>query len=182
MRACACGISRGGSRKGSRKRSGAAGTGGLIDFAELERRWPEGALEADLAYQQARSWVQLFSARNGWPAVAAVLASTLAAPATPETAREPTLSEGSNAPSPFSRAVLDVTGHPLSDWHADWRRSLSEGKPPWWLWLVQDVGAVVWFLLAVVCGVAFFGLRRRRRRQIAALPDDPLPPGAPGSV
>lgn len=154
----------------------AAGTGRLLAFESLERAWPTGPWEADLAYQQARRWVEIVADRAGEASLGRIFTGALA-PADP------------SDPAPaFDRALRAATGHPLSDWHADWRLALDERRGRWWLWLVEDLGSVLWALLAVGSAAAYvLVLRGRRRRQIAALPDDaapgppPVPPEPPGT-
>lgn len=139
----------------------AAGTGGLLDFDRIATSWPREAREADLAYQQSRRWIEVLVQQSGAQAPANVLRRALA------------FARSGAAEAAFERALLDVTLHPLSDWHADWRGSLEEQGGRWWLWFVTDLGAVLLAALALVCAAAYWGLRRLRRRQIEALPDDP---------
>jgi len=141
----------------------ALGTGQLLDFETLERLWPTDAYAADLAYQQSRRWIGLLIARQGWSVVPALLARV----------REE--AEASTPTQALDRALRLVTGHPLSDWHADWRIALEERRDRWWLWFFVDLDGLVWTFIALVCAGSFFVLRRRRRRAIDALPDGPLP-------
>jgi hypothetical protein len=142
----------------------ALGTGRLLDFRDIERFWPVDAFSADLAYQQGRRWVALLVLREGWAVVPRLLEHVRAddAATTPSEA--------------LDRALLPLTGHTLSDWHADWRAALEERRDRWWLWLFVDLDGLLWTFLAVVCAGAFFVLRRRRRRAIEALGDDPSEP------
>jgi hypothetical protein len=146
----------------------ALGLGELIDFRNLSTTWPEDAFQADLAYQQGRRWVSLLVAREGWGAVRRVLEQVLAAP-------------GPQPPEQVLDAALwSVTRHGLSDWHADWRSAIERQRPGWWLWFLTDLGGLLIMVTAVICGLAYFGLRRRRRRAIEALPDEPpFEAGAP---
>jgi hypothetical protein len=148
----------------------AAGTEGLLAFEQIERVWPREAPVADLAYQQSRRWIELLVERRGADAPGAVMRRTLA------------LAREAGAEAAFDKALLDVTLHPVSDWHADWRTSLVSTSGDWWLWFFTDLGGALLAALAVVCGATFWALKRRRRRQIEALPDDPprdLPDDAP---
>jgi hypothetical protein len=140
----------------------AAGTGGLLAFEQIERAWPREAADADLAYQQSRRWIDLLVERRGADAPGAVLRRTLA------------LAREVGAEAAFDKALLEVTLHPVSDWHADWRTSLVSASGDWWLWFFTDLGGALLAALAVVCGATYWALKRRRRRQIEALPDDPL--------
>ncbi len=152
----------------------ALGTGRLLEFETLERVWPSDAYAADLAYQQSRRWIALLIARHGWTVVPRLLVEVRAA------------SEASTPTQALDRALQTVTGHPLSDWHADWRIALEERRDRWWLWFFVDLDGLLWTFLALVCAGAFFVLRRRRRRAIEALPDETLsdegdpPPAPPG--
>lgn len=143
----------------------AAGTGALLDFTTLERAWPAHSTEAGLAYLQSRSWVQHLLARVGWERVRSVLARLVA-----DAAADADL--GLNA---FDRALLQATDHAASDWHADWRTALQQRSSDWWLWFLEDLDGALWALVALVCGLTYFALRRRRRREIEALPDEPGP-------
>ena len=78
----------------------------------------------------------------------------------------------------FERIVFKHTGLSVDDWHDSWKRSLSDRPSPWYHLVFKDVS---WFLLMCVSllGVfAFLFVRRRRKRQIDALPDGPMPPGS----
>jgi hypothetical protein len=141
----------------------ALGTGRLLEFETLERSWPADAYAADLAYQQSRRWIALLVARHGWDVVPRLLAQVREA-------------AGASTPTEaLDHALRTVTGHPLSDWHADWRLALEERRDRWWLWFFVDLDGLLWTFLALVCAGAFFVLRRRRRRAIEALADDPSP-------
>ena len=65
----------------------ATGTGSLLAFDDLAFTWPERAANADLAYQQARRWVEVLVARAGWPAPRRVFERVLAP--VPEGERRP---------------------------------------------------------------------------------------------
>jgi hypothetical protein len=142
----------------------AAGTGALLPFERLEHTWPARAEDADLAYQQARRWVDVLVARAGWAALARVFERALATPP-----------EGEPAGGAFDRALREATDHPRSDWDAEWRKALAERRGKWWLWFLGDFDGLLWFVVALVSAGAFFFVRRRRRRQIEALPDEPAP-------
>lgn len=151
----------------------ALGTDTLLDFETIELRWPAEAFAADLAYQQSRRWVALLTTRETWAVVPKILAHVRAD------------TESKTPAQALNAALRATTGHPLSDWHADWRLALEERRDRWWLWFFVDLDGLVWTFIALVCAGAFFVLRRRRRRAIAALDDDPpaeeddLPPGPP---
>lgn len=142
----------------------ASGTGTLLPFEQLENTWPARAEDADLAYQQSRRWVDVLVARAGWPALARVFERALDTPP-----------EGEPAGGAFDRALREATEHPRSDWDAEWRQALEERSGKWWLWFFGDLDGVLWALAALVSVGAFFVVRRRRRRQIESLPDDPVP-------
>lgn len=137
-----------------------------LSFRSLDGTWPADMLQADLAYKQARRWVALFLAREGWDGARRLLAH---------------VRDDGEAASPeeaLDRALRAVTGNGLSDWHADWRIAIERERPGWWLWLLQDLGGVLLSLLALGCALGYASLRRRRRRAIEALPDDADPPPA----
>ncbi|MFM8980462.1 MAG: hypothetical protein ACKOSS_08375, partial [Planctomycetia bacterium] len=138
-----------------------------IAFSALDTAWPGETLAASLAYQQARRWVGLFIAREGWAGVRGLLAAV----------RDDR--DSSSPAEALDRALRSVTGNGLSDWHADWRLSVQRERPGWWMWLLQDVGGVLLMLLALGCALGYASLRRRRRRAIEALPDEPEAPAAP---
>lgn len=146
--------------------------GDELSFAALDTAWPADALQASLAYQQARRWVGLFIAREGWASVRSLLAAV----------RDDR--ESANPDEALDRALRAVTGNGLSDWHADWRIAVQRERPGWWMWLLQDVGGVLLMLLALGCALGYASLRRRRRRAIEALPDEPdlAPPPEEASV
>ena len=56
----------------------------------------------------------------------------------------------------------------------------SRGRIPWFHLLLRDFQGTILAGLAVIGGVAFLVIRRRRRRQIARLPDGPEFPGFEG--
>jgi hypothetical protein len=147
----------------------AVGMGTLLSFEDLEHTWPARAEDADLAYQQARRWVDVLVGRAGWPALAQVFERALESPP-----------QGEPLDEAFDRALREATGHPRSDWDAEWRAALEERRSKWWLWLIEDFDGVLWALAALVSGGAYFVLRRRRRRQIESLPDEPAPGGTDG--
>jgi hypothetical protein len=142
----------------------AVGTRALLPFEQLEHTWPERAVDADLAYQQSRRWVDVLVARAGWPALARVFARALATPP-----------EGESPAAAFDRALREATDHPRSDWDAEWRAALEEKTGKWWLWFFGDLDGLLWAVVALVSAGLFFVVRRRRRRQIDSLPDDPVP-------
>lgn len=139
----------------------AAALGRLLEFANLERAFPTAPEQADLAYQQSRRWVEHLVARKGWAGVREVLANVLAGP--------------SDVPpsEALSRALRSATLHDLGEWHGEWQLTLRERGGRWWLWLLTDLGGVLLALLAVLGAALFATVRRRRRRQMASLPDEP---------
>jgi hypothetical protein len=147
----------------------AVGTARLLPLESLASSWPVDATDADLAYQEARRWVDVVVARAGWPAVRRIFERVLEGGA------------GEDPSRAFERAVLEATGHPVSDWDAEWRLALEERASGWWMWLLGDLGTLLWAALAVTCALVYvFVLRGRRRRQIAELPDEvAVPPPSP---
>ena len=135
----------------------------LLVFEDLRSAFPEDARGADLAYKQSRSWVRYVTGRVGWEAFRGVL-EDLAAGRGGETPGEA-----------FATALRVRTGEALGSWHVAWRVALEEEASPWYQLLLRDFHGALIAGLAVVGAGAFVLVRRRRRRQLAQLPDEPLP-------
>ncbi len=144
----------------------AATFGRLIPFDEIARAWPSAAGRAALAYRQGRSFVRFFRDESGWDHVQKILASL---------ADGGGVREGPAAGTPFQELVQQYSGLPLSHWTALWRVQTEEEADPWVQLLLRDFMGTVFFLIAFMALLAFWFMRRRRKRQIAALPDYPLP-------
>ena len=69
---------------------------------------------------------------------------------------------------------MQISGLPLSHWTALWAVQTEEQADPWFELLVRDFMGTIFFLIALAGLVAFWFMRRTRKREIAALPDDPL--------
>lgn len=144
----------------------AAKWSGLIPMEDIRAQWPADASEAALAYRQGRSFIQYFVRKRGWDDLRAILSD---------------LADGKGASvSPaagphFDELVYRQTGTSLSKWQAEWTIHLEETADPLFYLLLRDLTGTIFFVIALTGLVAFWFLRRRRRRQIAALPDDPDP-------
>lgn len=149
----------------------AARFGRLIPFDEIETRWPDAGERAALAYRQGRSFVRYFRDRSGWDRIQAVLA---------DLADGRGESESLAAGTPFEELVFEHSGSTVSHWHATWRQHVKETAAPWFHLLFRDLTGTLLFGASLVSLGAFFVLRRSRKRQIAALPDHPMPPGQQG--
>lgn len=157
----------------------------LLEFRDLAGGFPADAYDADLAYQQSQRLVGFVVQEAGWPAVRATLAALLRQDG-------PASQPGDPPDRALDLALREATGRDLGAWTAAWRHSLLERRSRWWLWLVSDVGGVVMLGMALLGLALFTRVRRRRRRQIEALPDEPeprspadsvpLPPGEPGDL
>ncbi len=144
----------------------AATFGRLIPFDDIAKTWPVEAGRAALAYRQGRSFVQFFRDRSGWDHLQRILASL---------ADGGGVSDSLAAGTPFEEVVQEVSGLPLSHWTGLWRVRTEEEADPWFKLLLRDFMGAVFFAIALIALVAFFFIRRKRKREIAALPDHPLP-------
>jgi len=143
----------------------AATFGTLIPFDEITKTWPSAAGRAALAYRQGRSFVQFFRDRSGWDHLQKILASL---------ADGGGVSESPAAGTPFQELVQQYSGSPLSHWTALWRVQIEEQADPWIALLLRDFMGTVFFGIALFGLLAYWFMRRRRKRQIAELPDHPL--------
>lgn len=134
----------------------------LLDFRDLETGFPRGRRRAALAYRQSHSWIQYVADHVGWLPIQRVLRSLVAGDL-PEDALP--------GESPFEHAVRTHTERSVGEWQAAWRVSLEESATPWFHLLLRDFQGSLLTALALLGAVAFFFLIRRRRRQIARLPD-----------
>lgn len=155
---------------GGQKLDFAAAWGGLIPLSEIAAHWPAEANRAALAYRQGRSWIRFFLRERGWDPLQRILGDLADGKGT---------SESLAAGPPFDELVYEHTGATLSDWNVRWETWLKETADPLFFLLLRDFTGTIFFLIAVIALVAFVFLRRRRKRQIAELPDDPYPEGAP---
>ena len=144
----------------------AATFGKLIPFSEIADAWPEHAGRAALAYRQGRSFVQFFRDKSGWDHIQRILGTI---------ADGGGVREGPAAGTPFEEAVQEVSGLPLSHWTALWRVRTEEQADPWFELLLRDFMGTVFFGIALAALLAYGFMRRKRKRQIAELPDDPMP-------
>ena len=86
-------------------------------------------------------------------------------------------SDSPAAGTPFEELVYEHTDVTLSHWHATWQVHVKETAAPWFHLLLRDLTGTLLFLASLIGLIAYFFLRRRRKRQIAALPDHPPLPG-----
>jgi len=135
----------------------------LLPFDSLETGFPADTSRAALAYKQSESWVRFLTQRVGWQPLQAVLADLASgdAAAVPQT-----------GDSPFARAIRVHTGRSVSEWTAAWRVSLEEAATPWFHLILRDFQGFLIAGLALLGALAFGFVLRRRRRQIARLPDE----------
>ncbi len=133
----------------------------LHPFHALQDRFPADARGADLAYKQSRSWIQYVTRATGWQPIQEILDDLASWPADSPTPRE----------EAFNRRVRARTGLSVGEWAAAWRQSVVEEARPWFHLLLHDVTGVILMVLAVIGAGAFVLLARRRRREIARLPD-----------
>lgn len=154
---------------GGRKLDFAARFGWLLPFKEIARAWPAEADRAALAYRQGKSWVAFFRDKSGWDHLQRILG---------DLADGKGVHDSLAAGTPFQELVFEHSGSTLSHWEAAWRQHVKEEADPWFHLLWRDLTGTLLLLLAVISAVAFFFIRRSRRRQIQALPDHPMPPGA----
>jgi hypothetical protein len=142
----------------------AAAFGHLINFEDLRDRFPEDPKAADLAYKQSRSWVAHLVEREGWQAWRGILAALGGGGP-----------GGEGGPDPFAGLVRERTSMSLGEWHVAWQQDLEREASPWFHLLFRDLATTLIALLALVGFGAWFFVRRRRRRQLARLGDEPLP-------
>jgi hypothetical protein len=133
--------------------------GNLLAFDAIAGRFPADEASAGLAYRQSRAWVAHFVERQGWPVLAAVL-DDLATGA----------ERGADA---LDRSLRRRTGSGLGEWHASWQQAAEATASPWYAVILQDVSWALLIAVALVGVFAFLGVRRRRRRQIEGLADEP---------
>ena len=146
----------------------AARFGQLIPFDEIDLSWPADGDRAALAYRQGRSFVRYLRDRSGWDRIQRILA---------DLAEGKGESDSPAAGTPFQELVFEHTGSTLSHWLADWQIRVKETAAPWFNLLFRDLTGTLLFVAGLIGLVAYFFLRRSRKRQIAALPDHPPLPG-----
>ncbi len=134
----------------------------LIPFDQIRDRFPAKAGRAGLAYQQGRSWVRFFIAEAGWPALHAVLLDVADGKGAPQ---------GEGFDGPFDYLIWKRTEHSVDQWHARWKTRLEETADPWYHLLWRDLTGTIFFGIALIAAVAFFFIRSRRKKAMAALPD-----------
>jgi hypothetical protein len=142
----------------------AARFGRLIPFSEIDREWPAAAERAALAYRQGQSFVRFFRDRSGWDRIQRVLA---------DLADGRGESDSLAAGTPFDELVLQHSGSTISHWHALWGVYVEETAAPWFHLLFRDLTGTLFFVVSLIGLVAYFFIRRSRKRQIEALPDHP---------
>ena len=141
----------------------------LLAFGAMTEAWPTIEYEAALAYRQSQSFVVWLGKEVGWPVMRELL-EHVADGQIPEGAFE-------NEP-PFDAWVEKLTGRKLAFWIPPWRDHVVESSRPWYHLFLRDLWGTLWMALALVAAIAYWFIRRRRRKQIEALPDE----GGPGDV
>ena len=144
----------------------AAKWGKLLPLDEISRSWPRESARAALAYRQGQSWVRYFRDNSGWDRLQRILA---------DLADGKGVRDGLSAGSPFEELVYEHSGSTVSHWNAAWRLHLEETAEPLYKMLVRDFMGTIFLLIALVGFVSAIVVWRRRRRQIAELPDVPSP-------
>lgn len=139
----------------------------LLPFADLTDRWPAEQFEAALAYRQSRSFVSWLVDRVGWAPLLEVLAHIAEGRAPPDMHPEEPL---------FEAWIAEVSKRRLSLWIPEWRDELVDMSRPWYHLFLRDLWGTLWLVMALVALLSFGFMRRRRRREIDALPDED--PGA----
>lgn len=125
----------------------AARTGQLHAFSSLDRSFPAGRLDAELAYAQSADFVQFLTESASPGAVADVVKAVVAGQS-------------------FEAALADATGQSLGSLEARWHQSLLR----WDLTLrVLTHPGLLWGLLALFVVFAWFEVRRRRRLRLRML-------------
>ena len=142
----------------------AAKFGRLIPFSQIESTWPEDARDASLAYKEGRSWVGYFRNKAKPGTLQRILADLADGKRNADTP---------GAGSHFQQLVFAETGATLSHWIAAWKIKVKEEADPWFHLLLRDFTGTIFFTLGVLSLGAFYFLRRRRKRQIAELDEDP---------
>lgn len=141
----------------------------LLSFGSMTEAWPTIEYEAALAYRQSQSFVVWLGKEIGWPVMRQLL-EHVADGQTPEGAFE--------SEPPFDAWVEKLTGRKLAFWIPPWRDHVVESSRPWYHLFLRDLWGTLWMALALVAAIAYWFIRRRRRKQIEALPDE----GGPGDV
>ncbi len=152
--------------EGGAKLDFAAKWSGLIPMAEITTHWPRDSGEASLAYRQGQSFIRYFVKERSWTELHAILNAL---------ADGKGVNDSPAAGTPFAELIYEQTGVTLSTWIARWKTWLEETADPLFWLLLRDLTGTIFLLIAIVGGIAYFFLRRRRKRQIAELPDDPYP-------
>ncbi|MGE0192374.1 MAG: hypothetical protein AB7T63_10075 [Planctomycetota bacterium] len=135
----------------------------LLSFGAMTEAWPTLEYEAALAYRQSQSFVTWLGDELGWPLLRELLGH-LAEGRVPEGAFE--------TEPPFDAWVEKLTGRKLAYWIVPWHEHVVESSRPWYHLFLRDLWGTLWMALAVVAAIAFWFVRRSRRRQIDALPDE----------
>lgn len=141
----------------------AAAGGRLFPLGQLEDSFPPDAAGAALAYAQSRSFVDYVLHEEGWPALRGVL--------TRLGVEDPSLSCVSPTDC-LDRALAQETGTRLGPWEAYWKDQLVEQARPWFHLVLKDLGWTLMILAALIAFGSFFVVRKRRRAQIEALPEE----------
>ncbi|MDA1194130.1 MAG: hypothetical protein O2894_03015 [Planctomycetota bacterium] len=148
----------------------AARFGWLLKFDTITQSWPEEASDASLAYQQSLSFVRFFRKERGDDVFQKLLRQIVETPG---------YEASPSGSTPFDDLVYAETGSSLGYWIAVWNTRVEEQADPWFHLLWRDFQWTILIALAIVSMVFFVFFQRRRMRQIAALPDHPLPPSEP---
>ncbi len=147
----------------------AATFGNLIPFDEITKDWPHDGGRAALAYRQGRSFVRFFRDKSGWDHIQRILAAL---------ADGGGVSESPAAGEPFDELVLQYSGSSLSHWTSIWSTQIEEEAEPWFKLIARDFMGTIFFLVGLMALVAYWFMRSKRKRQIEALPDHPMPDGS----
>ena len=138
----------------------AAAFGHLIPLDQIATAWPRSAERAGLAYRQGASWVRLYVEQFGWERLQGLIAALRDDPRDLGEFR-------------FDQLFLEITGENTSQFEGRWKVSLKEKATPWFHLFGRDLGTTIMLALAVLSILVFAYVRRRRRRAIEALPDEP---------
>lgn len=122
---------------------GAAAAGNLIALADLRAEFPKDPALLTLAYEQSESFLRFLEHRSGPGIVPAILS-------------------GVSRGRPFEQAFKDATGLQVPEAENLWIKAIT---PRWWWvgYIRQFIS--LFFLMAVLCIIAYIVYRYRRRRK-----------------